>query len=612
MVKSLSLVAFARVSANQGCVDSWCSVTRNATALNSTFDKVDFDGCLNLCLLRDDFVCQGFSLTPVDSPVGVCTHYVFDDNGNATEVFSHFPVVNLTKVLPPSAYNYKQIGVPMTVTGLDQCRDALRVSSANATFANFGNEACGTEPTNTATVVDGRFVETEVIVNLKYDPKVVGLGSGHTGYLTLTSHGLALKPTIEPASDWTWSLGGVRQISNGNAVCFSALEADLTPVYVGNDAQSPCAMGQRGGSPDGASPFGWVMKDSSLGDYKCMGDVTPKGKYDLIAIEKPKDGLCNKHWQVKAKNIVGDSHSALTSRKCDVGAFDGAWVDGQLYPTGDFSTEWFDKLTLNSTDGQLLAHTKQGDANLPFPISISGCSITVHLRDGCDACIATGTLSEGGDAINWNSGFNDGDYWIRKNHGCCTLFDAELKTGPSALAAPVSKSSSSPEDLACAKQFSEGRWVDRSKGDFAFGWVPYMDLSSDPIEDDANGRMTAPIEQGSWVLPANFFADDSVCKIKLCLKKPCAGESYSIGVLKADEIQWDERLNHGKWDRLEPSDVCNQADSAYECCDMKGKIGCVFSPNVEVCTQQQGQFCCDPTDPFAQCGFEPVATSTMV
>lgn len=314
---------------------------------------------------------------------------------------------------------------------------------------------------------------------------------------------------------------------------------------------------------------------------------------------------------MQAKNIVGASHSALTSRQCEAGALDGAWVDGQLYPTGDFSTEWFDKLTIVSGDNQLLAHTKQGDSNVPFGISVDGCSITVYLQEGCDECIATGTLSEGGDTINWDTGFNDGDYWIRKNHGCCTLFDATLKT-PSSFVSPSTLSKSSPKDSACAKQFSGGRWVDRSKGDFAFSWVPYIELSSDPLEDDANGRMTAPVEQGSWVLPVNFFEEGGMCKLKLCLEKPCAGEGYSIGTLEADEIHWDDRLNEGKWDRLQPSDACNQADSKYSCCDANGKVGCAFAPNKAVCDGLSGQFCCDPEDSSAHCGLEPAVTPTLV
>jgi len=621
MVKSFSLAAIGSVSAKQHCVDSWCDVTRNVVALqNSPSDKVSFEDCHNMCLLNDENECQGFSLTPVDSAQGTCTHYRIDDEQGAPKsVFTYFPVVNVTKVLPPAGYTIKQVGQPTTVTGLDQCRDMLRASSAHAVFANYGNEACGTKATHNASVIDGQYVESEVVVNMRYNSKTVGLGSAQaSGFLTLTSHGLALRSSPGKGSDWTWSLGGVRLVSNGWPVCFSSLNETLTPVYVDQSRKSSCAMGQRGGSPNGASRYGWVMRDYTQGDYKCMGDVTPKGKYDLIAIEKPVKGLCNTKWKVTPKNIVSASHSALTSRKCEEGALDGAWVDAQLYPTGDFSPEWFDTLTISSSDKKLHAHTKGADATVDFSIKINSCSITVFLRDGCDDCIATGTLSESGDSINWDSGFNDGDSWIRKNHGCCTLFDAKLKTPSSDAHDAVSRvprHSSSAEDLKCAAKFAEGRWVDRSKGDFAFSWVPYMELSSEPLKDetDANGRMTAPVEQGSWVLPVNFFADGKVCKMKLCLERPCGGEGYSIGSLvHVDEIHWDERLDHGKWERQKPSDVCQEADSKYSCCDMKGSVGCVFAPSVEVCNAHQGEFCCDPDDPYAQCGFEPSVTPTMV
>jgi hypothetical protein len=343
-----------------------------------------------------------------------------------------------------------------------------------------------------------------------------------------------------------------------------------------------------------------------------MGDVTPSGKYDLVKIEDPnKDGECNNKWVVTAKNILSDSHSSLTARKCEVGAFDGDWVDAQLYPTGDFSQEWFDKLTISSGDKQLRAHTQGADATVPFAIEVSGCSITVHLRDGCDNCKATGTLSEGGDAINWDSGFNDGDFWIRKDHGCCTLFEATMNVGSSdALSLPL-QPSSTPEDSACAKKFTDGRWVDRSKGDFMFGWVPYMKLSEEPL-DVANGRMIAPVEQGSWKLPVNFFADGDACKLKICLSGHCGDEGYSIGTLNDDEINWDVRLDHGKWARQTPNDVCLQADSEYSCCNLDDGFSCVATPNAEVCTNAGGQFCCDPADPYAQCGFEPTMTSTMV
>jgi len=299
--------------------------------------------------------------------------------------------------------------------------------------------------------------------------------------------------------------------------------------------------------------------------------------------------------------------ASLHSRQCDAGAFDGVWVDGQPYPPGDFS--WFDHMTISSRDNELLAHTKQGDANVSFPISIDGCSITVYLQEGCDICKATGTLGEGGDTINWNTGFNDGDYWIRKNHGCCTVFDATLR-GPSSLAPASLESKSSQQDAACTKQFS-GKWVDLHQGDFNKSWLPHLELLAgrpeDEVEDDTNGRMVA----GSLVLPVKFYEQGGKCQIKLCTAKQCPDQAYANGTLEADKIIWDFRLNYGTWDRETPSlEFCNQALANYSCCNT-GKIGCTFAPDRAVCTSHGGHFCCDPHNASnVQCGLEATTTST--
>jgi hypothetical protein len=381
-------------------------------------------------------------------------------------------------------------------------------------------------------------------------------------------------------------------------------------------------MGQRGGSPDKQSEVGWVMQNRSDGPIKCMGDITQSVTqsgitYSLVAIEDPDKvtGMCKTEWQVVAnREIVQDSHSILTARTCKATAFDGDWVDAIYYPQGDFAQEWFDKLTISSADNHLLAHTNGTDVNVPFAIEVnsSDCSITVHLQDGCDTCKAKGTLNAGGDQINWDTGLDNG-FWVRKNGGCCTLFDATMKNfSTEALSLPPR--TVTPEDLECAKKFNSSRWVDRSQGDFAFSWVPYMELSAQPLEDDANGRMTAPIEQGSWTLPVNFFADGNMCKLQICLSGNCGDESGAIstGILNEPEINWDVRLNHGKWARQTPVDICAQEATAYSCCNMPGVFGCSFVPNKEVCDAKHGDFCCDPADPSADCGFEPKELQDVV
>jgi len=629
MTRSLLLVAVGRVAAHKSCSESWCSVTKRVQELPSNYGPKSFRDCITLCLLRESLDCQGFTWEPVDSPEGICTHYKFDVTGIHHEVFAYFPVVNLAKVLPETAYTYKQLLEPTTVTGLDQCRDELSVASVDAgfdaMFASFGNEPCGTEPTHTDTVIDGVNVEMKTSVTFKYtDRAVEGFGDSSTAttavkprYLTLTNQGLVLTDEAQANSYWEWTFSGAFMEIDKDK-CLSAQQF-LEPISVSTTPYSNCAMGMRHGSPhDNTSLVGWVMQNTTDGPYKCMGDVTEYeqgGKvYYAIAIEEPNvaTGLCNPQWRIENRRFVNPT---LVSRQCDAVAFDGAWVDGPLYPPGDFSREWFDKLTISSDDNQLVAHTKEGDSNVPFPISVDGCSITVYLQKGCDDCIATGTLGEGGDMIKWDTGFNDGDYWVRKNHGCCTLSSATLTT-PSSLAPTTSVERISTKDAACAKQFSEGRWVDRSHGDFAFSWVPYMELSEgrpeDEDEDDTNGRMTAPIVQGSWVLPVKFFEEGGMCKLKLCLQKQCPHEAYANGTLVSGEIHWDERLNYGKWVLL-GSDVCKQADSKYACCNANQKVGCAMAPNKAVCEHFGGQFCCDPAFPnITNCGLEPNVALTLV
>lgn len=616
MFTSLVSAAIGGVAAKQACVDGWCSMAKKVVPLKVTFPPVSFGDCLNFCIvsgiMSEGVDCQGFSLEVGDSQEGTCTLYKFDDElGVSLDVFAYFPNVDdVSKVWPEAVYTYQQVGGSMTVSGVDQCRGELGSSSLDPKFAFFGNQECGTKPTVTTSIVDGQQVSMGSFIRLKYTkPAVEGLAAekpGKSYYLTLSDKGFTVQTNINIAgTKWTWSNGGVDQISDQNPVCLSA-QAHLTPIYVDSSVTSLCAMGMKGGSPNG-SPFGWMMKDRTDGAVKCMGDVifgADQGLYDLIQIEDPVNNTCNKQWEVQGGYI----NQVLLSRACDAGAFDGAWVDGQPYSPGDFS--WYDKMTISSGDNQLTAHTKQGDANVPYSISIDGCSITLYLQKGCDDCIATGTLSEGGDRIDWDTGFNDGDFWTRKNQGCCTLFDAILRS-PSTHASPTPESRSSPNDAACVEQFS-GRWVDTSKGDF-FSWVPYMDLSGgrpvDEVEDDSNGRMTAPTEQGSWVLPVKFYSDGGVCRLKQCLAKECPGLAYATGTLDVDEIHWDMGLNNGTWERVRVSSACDQAaDLPYSCCNPEGKFGCSFAPNKAVCDNAKGDFCCNPDEPKKACGLEPTST----
>jgi len=524
MVKSLLLTAVGSVAAEQGCVGetNWCSVTRHAVELSSKFGPVSFSDCILLCSMRDTFDCHGVSFEAADSPKGVCTHHRFDKNGSLSDVFAYFPIVDLAKVLPNNSYTYRQLGESKPVAGVEQCRDELRASSGEAMFANFGNHACKDEqPTPTATIIDAARVEMEVILNFLYTPPAEELGYAPAGYLTLVNTGFQLKESHSLASDWTWSFGGVRPSeTNKENVCLSA-QNFLTPVYLNNKEYSSCACGMRSGSPDSSSMFGWVMQNATKGPMKCMGNVTKGGKYDLIAIEDPifpfhnKTELCNTGWQVKSTYIVKNNPRVL-SRQCAVGAFDGAWVDGPLYMPGDFSREWFDTLTISSRDNQLNAHTKEGDSNIPFRVSIDGCLITLYLKKGCDDCIATGRLSVGGEKINWETGLNDGDYWMRKNPGCCTLFDASPKESSSSLVSPtrnhVAENTSTRISRQCETGGFDGAWVDGQlypPGDFSIKWFDSLTISL------ADNQLNAHTKDGGSNIPFPVSIDGCLITVYL-------------------------------------------------------------------------------------------------